>query len=143
VSVERYISQPEFNPDIFPHSADYGWSLDNFGPFVIPEKDATVELNTTNLCLYKRVIETYEKNKLEVKDSTIFINGQEATSYTFKMDYFFMMGDNRHMSLDSRYWGLVPMDHVVGKPLFVWLSLDKEKSFPSNIRWSRMFMSAK
>ncbi|MBN1112189.1 MAG: S26 family signal peptidase [Bacteroidales bacterium] len=143
VSVERYISQPEFNPDIFPHSADYGWSLDNFGPFVIPEKDATVELNTTNLCLYKRLIETYENNKLEVKDSTIFINGEVAKSYTFKMDYFFMMGDNRHMSLDSRYWGLVPMDHVVGKPLFIWLSLDKEKSFPSNIRWNRMFMSAK
>ena len=143
VSVERYISQPEFNPDIFPHSADYGWSLDNFGPFVIPEKDATVELNTTNLCLYKRLIETYEYNKLEVKDSTIFINGEVAKSYTFKMDYFFMMGDNRHMSLDSRYWGLVPMDHVVGKPLFIWLSLDKEKSFPSNIRWNRMFMSAK
>ena len=143
VSVERYISQPEFNPDIFPHSADYGWSLDNFGPYVIPEKDATVELNTTNLCLYKRLIETYENNKLEVKDSTIFINGEVAKSYTFKMDYFFMMGDNRHMSLDSRYWGLVPMDHVVGKPLFIWLSLDKEKSFPSNIRWNRMFMSAK
>lgn len=143
VDVERYVSQRGFNPDIFPHSANYPWSLDNFGPFVIPQKDVTVDINTTNICLYKRLIESYEGNKLVIKDSTIFINDVEAKQYTFKMDYYFMMGDNRHQSLDSRYWGLVPIDHVVGKPLFIWLSLDKEKSFPSSIRWNRMFMSAK
>ena len=92
-----------------------------------------------NLPLYDRIIGAYEENKLEVKDSVIYINGSPADTYTFKMDYYWMMGDNRHNSADSRYWGFVPEDHIVGKAYFIWLSLDKDKSFLGKIRWNRMF----
>jgi signal peptidase I len=109
----------------------------------IPKKGATIALNLNNLPLYKRVIGHYEGNKLEVKDSTIYINDKVATSYTFKMDYYWMMGDNRHKSLDARYWGFVPEDHIIGTPRFIWLSLNKDKSFPANIRLSRMFRPIK
>ena len=105
----------------------------------VPSKGATVELTVENLPLYRRIIETYEGHQLEVKGDRIYIDGKETNRYTFAMDYYFMMGDNRHNSADSRYWGFVPEDHIVGKPSFVWLSLDKEKGFPANIRWSRMF----
>lgn len=133
----------EPNQLIFPHSENYAWTEDNFGPLWVPQKGATVKLTPENLPLYERIISIYEDNKLEVKDGKIYIDDKLADSYTFKMDYYFMMGDNRHNSADSRYWGFVPEDHVVGKASFVWLSLDKEKSFPSNIRWSRMFRSVK
>ena len=133
---------PDF-PDsqlmIFPFTGDFKWTRDNFGPLWIPKAGATVELSTENLPLYQRIITSYEKNTLEVKDSTIFINGKVASSYTFKMDYFFMMGDNRHNSLDSRYWGFVPESHVVGTPSVVWFSKDSNKTFPKNIRWKRIF----
>lgn len=133
---------PDF-PDsqlmIFPFTGDFKWTRDNFGPLWIPKAEATVELSTENLPLYQRIITSYEKNTLEVKDSVIFINGKEASSYTFKMDYFFMMGDNRHNSLDSRYWGFVPESHVVGTPSVVWFSKDSNKTFPKNIRWKRIF----
>lgn len=142
-SIDRYITPKNiYDPSIFPHSPDYPWTLDNFGPLTLPKRGIKVDLNMKNIALYKRVIDPYEGNKLEIKDSTIYINGEIATSYTFKMDYYFMIGDNRHMSLDSRYWGMVPEDHIVGKPLFIWLSLDKEGSFPGNIRWNRMFRKA-
>jgi signal peptidase I len=125
--------------DVFPFSDHYNWNRDNFGPLVIPAKGETVELNLKTLPLYERAINAFENNKLQVKDSTIYINDKPATSYTFEMDYYWMMGDNRHMSADSRYWGYVPEDHVVGKASFIWLSLDKDKSFLDKIRWDRIF----
>ena len=139
VDIERY--NPDLALAVFPFSSDslYMWTRDNYGPLWIPEKGATVELTLENLPLYRRIISVYEKNKLEVKGDEIFINGQKAHSYKFKQDYYFMMGDNRHNSLDSRYWGFVPEDHVVGKPAMIWLSIDNEKSFPDNIRWDRLF----
>lgn len=97
-------------------------------------------IDTSNLCLYERIIDVYEDNDLRVEGKDIFINGQPAQSYTFKMDYYFMMGDNRHNSADSRYWGFVPLDHIVGKPKFIWLSIDKEASGIRKIRFKRIFM---
>lgn len=124
---------------IFPHNAKFPWTEDNFGPLTIPKKGVTVTLTIDNLPIYQRIIDLYENNDLKVNDGVIYINGKPETSYTFKMNYYFMMGDNRHNSADGRYWGFVPEDHIVGKAVFVWLSLDKEKGFPGNIRWSRMF----
>lgn len=124
---------------IFPHDERYKWNEDNFGPLYIPKKGDVIKLTLDNLPLYRRCIETYEGNSLEVKDGQILIGNQPADSYTFRMDYFFMMGDSRHNSADSRFWGFVPEDHVVGKALFIWFSTDKDKSFPSSIRWSRIF----
>lgn len=124
---------------IFPHNPSYAWTEDNYGPLWIPKKGTTVELNMNNLPIYERIIDVYENNDLSIVNGQILINGTVASSYTFKMDYYFMMGDNRHRSADSRFWGFVPEDHVVGEAAFVWLSLDKDKSFPRNIRWNRMF----
>ena len=122
---------------IFPFTPDYHWTRDNFGPLWIPSAGTTVELTLENLPLYERIITAYEGNTLEVVDAEIFINGEKAQSYTFAQDYYFMMGENRHNSLDSRYWGFVPEDHIVGKPALIWLSIDGNKSFPKNIRWRR------
>lgn len=124
---------------IFPFSESVKWTRDNFGPLWIPSAGSIVALTLENLPLYSRIITSYEKNKLEVKDSQIFINGEVVSNYKFKMDYYFMMGDNRHNSLDSRYWGFVPESHVVGKPSVVWFSKDQYNSFPNNIRWKRIF----
>ena len=144
VSVEQNNSiYPHDYPDapivIFPFTTNNRWTRDNFGPLWVPKKGATVSLSRENLPLYQRIISVYEGNKLEVKDDQIIINNQATNEYTFKMDYYFMMGDNRHNSLDSRYWGFVPEDHVVGKPAMVWFSTDKYKSFPNSIRWKRIF----
>jgi signal peptidase I len=118
---------------------DYHWNVDNYGPIIIPKKGWTVKLDTLNFPIYERAIEVYENNKLEVKGGQIYINGKQTDSYTFKMNYYWMMGDNRHDSEDSRYWGFVPEDHIVGKALFIWMSWDENGSFFSKIRWSRLF----
>ncbi len=123
---------------LFPHDARYDWTVDNFGPVTIPAKGTTVELTEQNLPLYRRVIEVFEGNSLEVRDGRIFINGSETNRYTFKMDYYWMMGDNRHNSADSRYWGFVPEDHLVGRGSMIVFSKDKDKG---NIRWNRIFKS--
>jgi len=115
--------------EIFPFTEDSGWTRDFYGPLWIPKKGATVSLNSDNLPLYERIITVYEQSDLQ--------EALKKGEYTFKQDYFFMMGDNRHNSLDSRYWGFVPEDHVVGKPVVVWLSTDSGKKFPKNIRWGR------
>jgi len=142
--VAPVFSRPgEYAPHIFPHSPVYRWNEDNFGPLWIPSKGAVVKLDTSNLCLYERIIDVYEGNDLRVEGRTIFINGQPSDSYTFSMDYFFMMGDNRHNSADSRYWGFVPQDHVVGKPKFIWLSIDKEATGLKKIRFKRFAMGIK
>ena len=130
---------PDSEKTIFPFSPDYRWTRDNFGPLWIPSKGATVELTLENLPLYSRIITSYEGNTLEVRDGKIYINAEETQSYTFSQDYYFMMGDNRHNSLDSRYWGFVPEDHIVGKPALIWLSIDGNKKFPNSIRWRRFF----
>jgi len=131
------------DPAIFPSDPKFTWNLDNFGPIWIPKKGVTINISVENLPIYKRIIDVYEENDLKVKDGAIYINGAPASTYTFKMDYYWMMGDNRYNSADSRYWGFVPEDHVVGKASFVWLSLDKNKSFLSKIRWNRFFMGVK
>ena len=129
---------PDSSADLFPFSGTYPWTRDYYGPIWIPKKGATVELTPENLPLYERIISVYEHNTLEVDASgTIKINGEEALSYTFQQDYYFMMGDNRHNSLDSRYWGFVPEDHIVGRPAVIWLSTDGDRKFPDNIRWRR------
>lgn len=142
--VDIIINEPgKWEPSIFPSDERFQWNVDNFGPITIPEKGATIKLTVDNLPLYKRVIDVYENNDLVVNGTQISINGEVVTSYTFKMDYYWMMGDNRHNSADSRYWGFVPEDHVVGKAKFIWLSMDKDKSFPANIRVKRMFSKIK
>lgn len=127
---------------VFPYSKYYQWSRDNYGPLVMPQKGATVNISPKNILLYERIIRNYEGNTLEVKDGEIIVNGEKTDEYTFKMNYYFMLGDNRHNSADSRYWGFVPEDHIIGKPILVWLSLNKNKSFPMNIRWDRFFKYA-
>ena len=125
--------------DLYPLNAVTGWTRDNYGPIWIPKKGATVKLNLSNIAIYERPIRVYEKNNLKVKNGQIFINGKRSNSYTFKMDYYWMMGDNRHNSADSRYWGFVPEDHIVGKPIFIWWSHDPDRKGMDGIRWSRLF----
>jgi len=127
----------------FPYSPDFQWTEDNYGPLLIPKKGATIRISPTNLPLYKRIIETYEKNHLDLRDSVIYINHEPRISYTFGMDYYFTMGDNRHNSADSRVWGFVPEDHVVGKAVFIWLSVDRAREGWERFRWNRMFKKIK
>ena len=125
--------------DLYPLNANTGWTRDNYGPIWIPKKGATIKLSLANLPLYERPIRVYENNKLEVRNGQIYINDKPANSYTFKMDYYWMMGDNRHNSADSRYWGFVPEDHIVGKPIFIWWSKNPDYSGFKGVRWSRLF----
>jgi len=131
--------QGERDASVFPHSPDYSWNNDFFGPIYIPEAGKTIDINLEVLPLYKRLITEYEGNNLRVEGNQIFINDALASTYTFKQDYYWMMGDNRNNSQDARSWGFVPFDHVVGKPVFIWLSLDKNKKGLDKIRWERMF----
>lgn len=141
--IERY--RPEADDFLYPFdkSKEWNWSMDNYGPIWIPEKGATIELNDSTWNLYGRCIRNYEFNDAELRGNTVFIDGKPTDKYTFNMDYYFMMGDNRHNSLDSRFWGFVPEDHIVGKPMFVLVSFDKDKSlFNGGIRWNRIFKDA-
>jgi signal peptidase I len=135
------ITQEQSQPDaLYPLEVYTGWTRDDYGPLWIPKKGETLTLTTENLPFYRRPIAVYEGNQLEVKNGKIFINGVETDRYTFRMDYYWMMGDNRHNSADSRYWGFVPEDHIVGKPIVVWLSLDKDRGWLNGkIRWNRFF----
>ena len=124
--------------EIYPLNGNKHWTRDNYGPIWIPKKGESIELTLDNIAIYERPIKVYEANDLEIRDGKIFINGQEAKSYTFKMDYYWMQGDNRHNSADSRYWGFVPEDHIVGKPIFIWWSSDPDRRGINGVRWSRL-----
>ncbi len=121
--------------DVYPLNGNKHWTRDNYGPIWIPQKGKSIRLTLDNIAVYERPIRVYEGNDLEIRDGRIFINGKETTEYTFRMDYYWMMGDNRHNSADSRYWGFVPEDHIVGKPIFIWWSKDPDRG----VRWSRLF----
>tara|TARA_A100001011_G_scaffold30286_1_gene29270 strand:- start:827 stop:2524 length:1698 start_codon:yes stop_codon:yes gene_type:complete len=141
-SLKRNInSRRTYNDTYFPNNLRYNWNEDQFGPLVMPEKGVTVSLNPKNVALYKKIISDYEFNDLEINGDTIMINGSPADSYTFKQGYYWMMGDNRHRSEDSRFWGFVPEDHIVGKPVFIWMSIDGFMDGFRNwsIRWERVF----
>lgn len=143
-SVGKIVVEPyELGGDVFPLGGDYGWNRDNMGPLYIPKKGDRLQITAENFALYERIIRVYEHTPLEVKDGKYYINGEENDIYTFKMDYYWMQGDNRHNSADSRYWGFVPEDHIVGRPVVIWLSLDKDKSwFSGRIRYNRFFKNA-
>lgn len=125
--------------DLYPLNALTNWTRDNYGPIWIPAKGKSINLDMNNIAVYERPIRVYENNELKIKNNQIYINGRLAKSYTFKMDYYWMMGDNRHNSADSRYWGFVPEDHIVGKPIFIWWSSDPDRKGLGGIRWNRLF----
>ena len=128
---------------VYPITHDYGWTRANYGEIWIPAKGQSIKLSMDNIPIYERCIKNYEGNDLQINNGKIFINGKETDEYTFKMDYYWMMGDNRDNSADSRYWGFVPEDHIVGAPIFVIISFDKDKSlFNGGIRWNRIFSDA-
>jgi signal peptidase I len=136
----RIQSDEEGDPNIVPDGAYFGWNKDNLGPLAIPFKGMTIEINKETMAKYAFTIEKFEGLKnVEVQNNELFIDGKKVETYTFEQNYYYMMGDNRHDSLDSRYWGFVPEDHIVGKAWFLWLSLDKHKSMFNKIRWNRFF----
>ena len=143
--IKKIVPEPGFiggGAYCYPLGYNDNWTRSNYGPIWIPKKGTTINLNRDNIALYSRCIVNYENNKLEVKNGEYFINGVKSTTYTFGMDYYWMMGDNRDRSADSRSWGFVPEDHVVGNPVFVWLSIEKDKPmFNGGIRFNRLFRS--
>ena len=133
-------SEPVDSYVLYPHTYNTGWTANEYGPVWIPKRGDTIELTMENVALYRRCIEVYEGNKFELKNNVVYINGKPSKKYTFKLDYYWMMGDNRDNSADSRFWGFVPEDHIVGKPIFIWLSLDPDRGwFDGKIRWNRLF----
>jgi signal peptidase I len=137
--ITRYIQDPgngDYN--IFPHDARFPWNRDNFGPVIVPGKGDTISLTLLNINIYRRIIETYEQNRLEVSNTTIYINGTPATQYTVKQDYYFVLGDNRHHSRDSRHWGFLPESHIIGKPVLIWFSAGRITGQPPRIYWNRI-----
>ena len=144
-SIQRYV-EPFLsfrNTEVFPHDVDFRWTSDEFGPLFIPKKGTIIPLTMDNLSLFHRIIEVYEGNRLQINEDGIYLNDTLSRSYTFKMDYYFVLGDNRHNSADSRYWGLVPEDHLVGKAVMIWFSRDPQKSIFEGLRMNRMFKSIK
>lgn len=138
--IARIEREPDSPGGLYPPNLHTNWTRNDYGPVWIPKKGETIQLTEDNYPIYERPIRVYEENDLEIRNGQIYINGVQTNSYTFKMDYYWMMGDNRNNSADSRYWGFVPEDHVVGKPILIWLSLDKDRGwFEGKIRWNRIF----
>ncbi len=139
-SVTKLLKKKGVKGEVFPHKKSLHWNIDNYGPIYIPEKNKTVQLNKDNISFYKRIISVYEGNTLAIKGDVFTINGEVKNTYTFQQNYYWMMGDNRQNSLDSRAWGFVPFDHVVGKPVFIWMSVEENsKNILQKIRWKRLF----
>lgn len=138
-SVKKHLTPKGQNEDVFPHISSLGWNIDNFGPIYIPKKGENIKLDIKSLPFYKRIIEEYEHNNLKVHGTKIIINQKLSTTYTFKQDYYWMMGDNRQNSLDARFWGYVPYDHIIGKPVFIWFSWNKDGKGINKVRWNRVF----
>jgi signal peptidase I len=138
-AVKKQLEPKGKDGNVFPHVASLGWNIDNFGPIYIPKKGATIKLDIKSLPFYKRIIKEYEGNNLKVNGNEILINGKVSNTYTFKQDYYWMMGDNRQNSLDARFWGYVPFDHVIGKPVFIWFSWNKDGKGFNKVRWNRVF----
>ncbi|HIP27300.1 MAG TPA: hypothetical protein EYG80_06580 [Flavobacteriaceae bacterium] len=137
ISIKKQITPSgKFDKSIFPHNYQYPWSIDNFGPLYIPKKGETVELNSKTIPFYRDLLNRYEGISFAENGNEYYINGKKVSNYTFKQDYYWMMGDNRQNSLDARYWGFVPFDHVVGKPVLIWMSYDSDKG---RVRTERLF----
>ena len=136
-------SANEYDTAVFPHNEKFKWNADNFGPLVMPKKGMSIALNDSTMTLYRRAIELYEGNKVDIKGKDMLINGKKASHYTFKMNYYWMMGDNRHNSLDSRFWGYVPEDHIIGKAMITWMSVDSTATFFNKVRWNRILRTIK
>ena len=139
-NIDTTYNSPQY---YFPNNNDHLWNIDNYGPILIPKKGSSIDLTMENIDLYKDIIEIYEENTLKISENNIYINDSLTSSYKFKMNYYWMMGDNRHNSADSRMWGFLPENHVVGKALFVWMSWDKNGKGLNKIRWDRLFSSVK
>jgi signal peptidase I len=140
---KRYKKSKVYEDYIFPQDKNFQWNEDNYGPIIIPKSGNTINLTVEKIALYKDIIERYEGNTLEIVGNDIFINKKISNSYTFKMNYYWLMGDNRHNSADSRFWGFVPEDHIVGKALFIWMSWDKNANGFNKVRWNRLFNGIK
>ena len=139
-NIDTTYNSPQY---YFPNNNDHLWNIDNYGPILIPKKGSSIDLTMENINLYKDIIEIYEENTLKISENNIYINDSLTSLYKFKMNYYWMMGDNRHNSADSRMWGFLPENHVVGKALFVWMSWDKNGKGLNKIRWDRLFSSVK